>query len=134
MKALLPVFCRPLGYVILIVALFIPFILVMMGMMNDNNLTFYKECTKLLMMAGALMILLALKKDENYQTEQIRIKAMRQAVFITLLFVFVNMLYRTAIKDANTVDSTSFLIFMIINVLCLEFGMAKARIDAIFKR
>ena len=31
MKALLPVYCRPLGYVILIVALFLPFILVMMG-------------------------------------------------------------------------------------------------------
>ena len=29
MKALLPVYCRPLGYVVLLVALFIPFILVM---------------------------------------------------------------------------------------------------------
>lgn len=58
MKALLPVYCRPLGYVILIVALFLPFILVMMGKVTDTNLLFYKECTKLLMIVGALMILL----------------------------------------------------------------------------
>ncbi len=39
MKALLPVYCRPLGYVILVVALFLPFILVMMGKVTDTNLT-----------------------------------------------------------------------------------------------
>jgi len=134
MKALLPIFCRPLGYIILVVALFIPFILAMLGKVNDNNLLFYKECTKLLMMAGTLMILLALTRNESHQTEQIRIKAMRQAIYLTIIFVFANMLYRVAVRDTNVVDTTSFLIFMIINVLCLEFGMAKTRIDAIFKR
>ena len=34
MKALLPVYCRPLGYVVLLVALFIPFILVMQGVVT----------------------------------------------------------------------------------------------------
>lgn len=134
MKALLPIFCRPLGYIVLVAALFIPIILAMLGKVTDNNLIFYKECTKLLMMAGALMILLALTKNESQQTEQIRIKAMRQAIYLTIIFVFANMFYRVAIRDTNVVDSTSFLIFMIINVLCLEFGMAKTRIDAIFKR
>lgn len=134
MKAILPLFCRPLGYVILVVALFMPFILALLDRVNDQNLLFYKECTKLLMMAGALMILLALSKKESPKTEQIRIKAMRQAVYITIIFVFASMLYRVAIKDTNVVDSTSFLIFMIINVLCLEFGMAKERVDAVFKR
>ena len=43
MKALLPVYCRPLGYVILVFALFIPLILVMMGKVTDTNLLFYKE-------------------------------------------------------------------------------------------
>ena len=42
MKALLPVYCRPLGYVVLLVALFIPFILVMQGVVTDTNLLFYK--------------------------------------------------------------------------------------------
>ena len=71
MKALLPVYCRPLGYVVLLVALFIPFILVMQGVVTDTNLLFYKECTKLLMMAGCLLIIFALSKNESRETEQI---------------------------------------------------------------
>ena len=43
MKALLPVFCRPLGYVILVISMFIPFLLLMQGMVTDSNLLFYKE-------------------------------------------------------------------------------------------
>ena len=99
MKALLPVYCRPLGYVILIVALFLPFILVMMGKVTDTNLLFYKECTKLLMIVGALMILFAFSKNESRETEQIRNLATRNAIFLTVLFVFGGMLYRVATGD-----------------------------------
>lgn len=134
MKALLPVYCRPLGYVILIVALFLPFILVMMGKVTDTNLLFYKECTKLLMIVGALMILFAFSKNESRETEQIRNLATRNAIFLTVLFVFGGMLYRVATGDLVTVDTSSFLTFIVINVLCLEFGMKKAMVDKIFKR
>lgn len=134
MKALLPVYCRPLGYVILIVALFLPFILVMMGQVTDANLLFYKECTKLLMIVGALMILFALSKNESRETEQIRNLATRNAIFLTVLFVFGGMLYRVATGDLITVDTSSFLTFLVINVLCLEFGMKKSMVDKIFKR
>ena len=134
MKALLPVYCRPLGYVILIVALFLPFILVMMGKVTDTNLLFYKECTKLLMIVGALMILFAFSKNESRETEQIRNLATRNAIFLTVLFVFGGMLYRVATGDLVTVDNSSFLTFLVINVLCLEFGMKKAMVDKIFKR
>lgn len=134
MKALLPVFCRPLGYVILFVSLFIPFLLVMQGMVTDSNLLFYKECTKLLMMLGAVMILFALSRNEGRETEIIRNKATRNAIFLTVLFLFGGMLYRVATGDIMAVDTSSFLIFLIINVLCLEFGMKKAQVDKIFKR
>lgn len=134
MKALLPVYCRPLGYVILVFALFIPFILVMMGKVTDTNLLFYKECTKLLMIVGALMIIFALSKSESRETEQIRNSATRNAIFLTVLFVFGGMLYRVATGDLITVDTSSFLNFLIMNVLCLEFGMKKAMVDKIFKR
>ena len=134
MKALLPVYCRPLGYVILIVALFLPFILVMMGKVTDTNLLFYKECTKLLMIVGALMILFAFSKNESRETEQIHNLATRNAIFLTVLFVFGGMLYRVATGDLVTVDTSSFLTFLVINVLCLEFGMKKAMVDKIFKR
>ena len=86
------------------------------------------------MMMGALMILFALTKSESKETEQIRNKATRNAIFLTVLFVFGGMLYRVALGDLLTVDSSSFLIFLILNVLCLEFGIKKATIDGLFKR
>lgn len=134
MKALLPIFCRPLGYVVLLVALFIPFILVMYGMVTDHNLLFYKECTKLLMMAGCLLIIFALTKNESRETEQIRNTAVRNAIFLTFLYVFGGMLWRVAQGDLINVDTSSFLTFLIINVLCLEFGLKKALVDRFFKR
>lgn len=134
MRALLPAYCRPLGYFVIALGLFIPFIMAMMGKVTDANLLFYKECAKLLMMMGALMILFALTKSESKETEQIRNKATRNAIFLTVLFVFGGMLYRVAQGDLLTVDSSSFLIFLILNVLCLEFGIKKATIDGLFKR
>ena len=134
MRALLPAYWRPLGYFVIALGLFIPFIMAMMGKVTDANLLFYKECAKLLMMMGALMILFALTKSESKETEQIRNKATRNAIFLTVLFVFGGMLYRVALGDLLTVDSSSFLIFLILNVLCLEFGIKKATIDGLFKR
>lgn len=134
MKALLPVYCRPLGYFVIALALFLPFLMLLMGRVTDANLLFYKECSKLLMMMGALMIIFALSKNENKEIEQVRNKAVRNAMFLTVLFVFGGMLWRVAHGDLLSVDSSSFLIFLILNVLCLEFGIKKATVDRLFKR
>lgn len=133
MKALLPVFCRPMGYVILLVSLFLPFLFAMWKIIDDNNLLFYKECFKLLMIIGALMILLALNKEESSATERIRVTAIRRAVFLTIIFLFGGMLYRVALGDVTLIDTSSFLIFLILNVICLEFGFKKAAIEKSFK-
>ena len=134
MKALLPVYCRPLGYFVIALALFLPFLMMMMGKVTDANLLFYKECSKLLMMLGALMIIFALTKGECKEVEEIRNKGTRNAIFLTVLFIFGGMLYRVAQGDLLSVDSSSFLIFLIMNVLCLEFGIKKATVDRLFKR
>ena len=134
MKALLPLYCRPLGYFVIALALFLPFIMWMMGRVTDANLLFYKECSKLLMMLGALMIIFAFSKNESRDTEQIRNKATRNAMFLTVLFIFGSMLYRVAKGDFLSVDSSTFLIFLILNVLCLEFGIKKSTVDRLFKR
>ncbi len=134
MKPLLPIFCRPLGYVILLFSMIIPFVLFFIGKLNDSNLLFYKECVKLLMMMGALMILFAYTKDETKATEAIRNNATRYAMFLTVLFVFGTMLFKLSTGDVITVDTSSFLTFLIINVLCLEFGIKKAKVDNIFKK
>ena len=134
MSALLPVYCRPLGYFVIALALFLPFLMLFMGRVNDANLLFYKECSKLLMMMGALMIIFALSKNESEETVKVRNKAVRNAMFLTVLYVFGTMLYRVAQGDVFTVDGSSFLIFLIINVLCLEFGIKKSSVDRLFRR
>ena len=42
---------------------------------------------------GALMIIFALTKNENKEIEQVRNKATRNAIFLTVLFIFGGMLY-----------------------------------------
>ena len=113
MKALLPVYCRPIGYGVIALALFLPFIFMMAGVINDSNL--------------------ALSRQENAETEQIRNRATRNAMFLTVLFVFGGMVYRVARGDVFSVDTSSFLIFLLLNVLCLEFGIKKAAVDRLFK-
>ena len=134
MKALLPVYCRPLGYFVIALALFLPYLMMMIGKLTDGNLLFYKECYKLLMMLGAMMILFAFTKNESKETELIRNKATRNAIFLTVLFIFGGMLYRVWKGDIMSVDTSSFLIFLILNILCLEFGIKKATVDRLFKR
>ena len=119
MKALLPVYCRPLGYFVIALALFLPFLMMLTGRVTDANLLFYKECSKLLMMMGALMIIFALTKNENKEIEQVRNKSTRNAIFLTVLFIFGGMLYRVAQGDLLSVDSSSFLIFLIIECALL---------------
>ena len=134
MKALLPVFCRPLGYAIIALAVFMPFILYFMGNVTDANLVFYKECSKLLMMMGCLMIIFAFSKDETREIEQGRNRAVRNAIFFTVLILFCNMVYRVYVGDITSVDSSTFLIFLIANVLCVEYEINRVRIRNLFKR
>lgn len=133
MKALLPAYCRLLGYGILLLSIFAPFILMMYGIITDSNLLLCKEVIKLFMIVGLLMILLAYTKNENEETDRIRIKAMRNAFLITVIYIFINMLLRVYKGNIELMDTSSFLIFMAINVICLEFGIKKARVDKIFQ-
>lgn len=134
MKPLFPVYCRPMGYIVIALALVLPFVMVMLGRVTDANLLFYKECSKLLMMMGALMIIFAYTKNENTQTLTVRHRAVRNAMFLTVLYVFAGMLWRVLRGDLMSVDTSSFLIFLILNVLCLEFGIKKAAVDELFKQ
>ena len=56
------------------------------------------------------------------------------AMFLTVLYVFGGMLFKVWRGDLMSADSSTFLIFLIINVLCLEFGMKKSAVDRLFRR
>ena len=121
-----------MGYAVLLASIFAPFILVMFNVITDTNLLFAKECFKLAMMLGLLMVLLAYAKNENEETGRIRIKAMRYAVFITAIYLFINTLIVLHKGDPSLVPTSSFLIFLAINTICQEFGIIKASVDKMF--
>ena len=133
MKPLFPPFCRILGYLLLAATLLGPFVLYILNLITDDNLLLVKEGFKLLGMIGALLILFAYLPAENKQTLLIRSKSTQYAMFFTLLFLFLSMVYRLFTQDALGTDSSSFLIFLIFNVLCLEFGIKKSKIEKIYK-
>ena len=134
MKALLPVYCRPLGYLVIALGVFMPILMALMGRVTDANLVFYKECAKLLMVMGCLMIIFAFSKEENREIEQGRNRAVRNAMFITVIILFCNMVYRVYTRDPTSVDSSTFLIFLIANVLCVEYEINRVRVKNLFKR
>lgn len=134
MKPLLPVFCRLLGYVVIAFGLFMPFILYLLGMVTDHNILLCKECSKLLMMIGAVMILFAIRKNECAEMLPLRNAAIRNAIFLTLLYLFGGMIYRVYQGNLMDVDSSSFLVFLIISVICQEYAIKKASVEALFKR
>ena len=135
MKPLLPVFCRPMGYVVILLAAFLPLVMMLLGRVTDANLVFYRECSKLLVMLGALMIIFAYTRDEGKETERLRCRATRNAIFITVAIVFGDMLLRVAQGDATApVDSSSFVVYLLVHVLCLEFSIKKEAVSRAFKR
>ncbi|NLI64256.1 MAG: hypothetical protein GX367_05935 [Bacteroidales bacterium] len=134
MKPLFPSYCRAMGYVVLAITLLGPFVLYFMGMITDSNLLVVKESFKLIGMVGALLILFAYTADEDENTSEIRSKATRNAIFLMVLFLFLGMVYRIFKHDVSDTEGPSFLIFLILNVLCLEFSIKKSKIDKIYKR
>ena len=134
MRALLPVFCRPMGYAVIAIAMFMPVLMLMLGRVTDANLIFYRECSKLLMVMGCLMIIFAFTPEETKEVEESRNRAVRNAMFFTVLILFFNMLYRVYGRDLTSVDSSTFLIFLIADVVCVEYEINRIRIRKLFKR
>ena len=83
---------------------------------------------------GCLMIIFAFSKEENREIEQGRNRAVRNAMFITVIILFCNMVYRVYTRDLTSVDSSTFLIFLIANVLCVEYEINRVRVKNLFKR
>lgn len=134
MKGILPVYCRTMGYVILLLSVFVPFIMFMLGMINDSNLLFTKAAIKLLIWFSLFMIFLAKVKEESEATSKIRVKAVGYAIYLLGIY-YVVMLIR-AVYDGNLeeADNSIAIVYMAFNVICLEFGIQKSRVDRLFKK
>ena len=65
MKGIFPASCRLLGYVLLLLSVFVPLLMYMFGQVNDGNLLYVKLGMKLVIWISLFMVFLAKMKDEN---------------------------------------------------------------------
>ncbi len=125
MKALFPKGCRALGFVILALSIFVPFILFFLGMVTDNNLSLIKACIKVLCIVGALLLFFSMRRFEGENIEKYRTKAVSVGLVLTLIYLVISLVYNLSIGNNAYTDSSSFLIFLILTDISLEYFVIK---------
>lgn len=108
--------------------------MLMLGWINDSNLLFTKAAIKLTVWFALFMIFLAKAKDENEQTSKIRVKAMCYAIYLLGVYYIVMIIRSVWVGNLEEADHSIAIVYMAFNVICLEFGLQKSRIDRFFKR
>ena len=134
MKGSLPTYCRTMGYTLLILCVFLPLMMFMFGMINDSNLLFTKASVKLLIWFSLFMIFLAKVKNENEETAKIRVKAICYAIYLLGIYYIVMLVRGVYDGNLEEADSSIAIVYMAFNVLCLEFGIQKSKVDKLFKK
>ena len=134
MKGILPTYCRTMGYTLLILCVFLPLMMFMFGMINDSNLLFTKASVKLLIWFSLFMIFLAKVKNENEETAKIRVKAICYAIYLLGIYSIVMLVRGVYDGNLEEADSSIAIVYMAFNVLCLEFGIQKSKVDKLFKK
>ena len=134
MRGILPVYCRPLGYTLLILSVFLPMIGYMFGLVSDLNFVYVKVGMKLVIWVSLFLVFLARAKDEDGETASLRAKSMQIGLGLWAVY-YVAVLIKAAI-DANVqeADNSVGIVYMVINIICLEFLFQKRRIERNFNK
>ena len=134
MKGLLPTQCKTIGYILLILAVFIPALLYMFGIIDNTNLILIKFCMKLTIWISLFLIFFSKAKDECEQTKALRNLSAKWSLYIWMAYYIIALTKGLLENDLQSADNSSPIIFMVINVLCFEFLLQKDRIERSFKR
>ena len=133
MKGLLPVFCRPLGYAFLILSVFVPMITYMFGMVTETNFVLVKVGMKFVVWISLFMVFLSRAKDEDAECALLRSKSMQVALGFWAIYYVVVLIKAAVDGDAQEADNSVGIVYMIMNVVCMEFFFQKRRIEKNFR-
>lgn len=134
MKGILPVPCRIAGYALLLLAVFVPMLMYMFGMVHDNNLVLIKLGMKLVVWISLFMVFLAKVKDENNETGGVRLKSMKYALYAWGIYYIIVLVKAAIDNDMQEADNSIGIVYMVINVICWEFQLQKQRMERTFRR
>ena len=80
------------------------------------------------------MIFLAKVKNENEETAKIRVKAICYASYLLVIYYIVMLVRGVYDGNLEEADNSIAIVYMAFNVLCLEFGIQKSKVDKLFKK
>ena len=134
MKGILPVFCRPLGYALLILSVFLPMIGYMFGVVTDENFVYVKLGMKFIIWVSLFLVFLARAKDEDAETAALRAKAMQIGLGVWADYYVAVLIKAGMDANAQEADNSVGIVYMVINIVCLEFLLQKRRIEKNFMK
>ena len=134
MKGILPFQCRTMGYLLLLLAVFVSALLYMFGTIDVTNFIFVRFGMKTTIWIALFIIFFSKTKDENEKTKNYRTLSTKWALFIWMVYYIVILVKGLLENNLHTTDNSSAIIFMVINVFCFEFLLQKSRIERSYKR
>lgn len=134
MKGIFPPPCRWAGYGLLLLSVFVPMLMYMFGMVDDGNLLYVKLGMKSAVWIALFIIFLARTKDESETIASIRARSMKYALYIWGVCYLVLLALAAAEQDISRADNSIGIVYMVTNVLCMEFLLQKYRMEKMFRR
>ena len=134
MRGILPVFCRPLGYAMLILSVFLPMLGYMFGMVSDQNFVYVKVGMKFVIWVSLFLVFLARAKDEDEEAAALRAKAMQVGLGLWAVYYVVVLVKAALDANAQEADNSVGIVYMVINIVCMEFFFQKRRIEKNFHK
>lgn len=135
MKGLFPTSFRILGYVLLVLSVFVPMLMYMFGMVQtDSSLILVKLGSKSVIWISLFFIFFAKADDEDEVTSSLRVKAMKFALIVLGIYYLVALAIAAVELNYQRADNSIGIFYMVMNVICFEFLQQKLKIEKRFNR
>lgn len=133
MRGFLPSWCRIAGYVLLLLSVFVPPTMSLLGAVHDGNIILVKLVMKLVIWMSLFAIFLSKTKDED-EVVGLRAKALQYALYLWCVYYVVMLVRGAMLENLQLADNSAAIVYMVISVICREFLFQKHRAEKLFRR
>lgn len=131
MRGFLPSWCRIAGYALLLLSVFVPPTMSLLGAVHDGNIILVKLVMKLVIWMSLFAIFLSKTKDE---VVGLRAKALQYALYLWGVYYVVMLVRSAVLQNLQLADNSAAIVYMVISVICMEFLFKKHRAEKLFRR
>lgn len=133
MRGFLPSWCRISGYALLLLSVFVPPTMSLLGAVHDGNIILVKLVMKLVIWMSLFAIFLSKTKDED-EVVGLRAKALQYALYLWGIYYVVMLVRSAMLENLQLADNSAAIVYMVISVICMEFLFRKHRAEKLFRR